>query len=94
MDADTGQGIPGALFLVLRPGISVDDFEWTDEELYAIGEADRKGYFELTASLVRGEAYSLIVGAKGYEMISEDDVTVDEDVESPLEVEFTLQRAE
>ena len=93
-DADTGQGIPGALFLVLRPGISVDDFEWTDEELYAIGEADRKGYFELTASLVRGEAYSLIVGAKGYEMISEDDVTVDEDVESPLEVEFTLQRAE
>ena len=93
-DADTGQGIPGALFLVLLPGISVDDFEWSDEELYASGEADRNGYFELSAPLVRGEAYSLIIGAKGYDLISEDDVTVSEDVESPLEVEFTLQRAQ
>jgi len=94
IDADTGQGIPGALFLVLLPGISVDDFEWSEEELYASGEADRNGYFELSAPLVRGEAYSLIIGAKGYDLLAEDDVTVGEDVESPLEVEFTLQRTQ
>jgi len=94
MDADTGQGIPGALFLVLLPGITVDDFEWSVEELYASAEADRSGYFELSAPLVRGEEYSLIIGAKGYDLISQDDVTVGEDVESPLEVEFTLQRAQ
>ena len=93
-DADTGQGIPGALFLVLLPGITVDDFEWSEEELAAAGEADLDGYFELSAPLVRGESYSLIVGATGYDMISEDDVTVGEDVESPLEVEFELQQAQ
>ena len=42
---------------------------------------------------VHGEEYGLIIEAKGYDLIAEDDVSVGEDVESPIEVTFTLQRA-
>ena len=92
-DADTGRGIPGAVFLVLQPGITIAEFQWTMDEVYSYGEADRQGNYRLSAPLVRGESYSVIVGAKGYDMIAEDDVTVPEDMESPYELNITLQRS-
>ena len=92
-DAKTGKGIPGALFLVLQPGITTADFEWTDEEVYAVGEADKTGYFELSALLERGEAYSLLIGAQGYVMISQDGVEVTPDTPDVVEMEIQLQKA-
>lgn len=92
-DADTGRGIYGAVFLVLQPGITVDAFGWTDEEVYAYGEADGTGYYELSEPLVRGEVYSILVGAQGYLVISEDGVTIPDDMESPYQLDITLQRS-
>jgi S1-C subfamily serine protease len=92
-DAATGRGIRGAVFIVLQPGISVDDFQWTDEEVYTWAETDRNGYFELPQLLARGECYSMIVAAKGYLTVAEDDVCIPNDLESPYEVEVMLQRA-
>jgi hypothetical protein len=93
-DADTGRGIAGALFIVLQPGITVDQFQWTEEEVYSLGQADRKGNYQLSAPLVRGETYSIIVGADGYDMIAEDDVFVPEDLESPYQLDVTLQKSQ
>jgi hypothetical protein len=90
-NATTGRGIAGAFFLVLQPGISVDDFQWTEEEVYSAAETDRSGNYELSVPLVRGETYSIIIGADGYNPIGEDDIHVAEDTESPLELNTTLQ---
>ena len=92
-DADTGRGIAGAIFLVLQPGITVADFQGTMEEVYSYGEADRQGNYSLSVPLIRGETYSIIIWAQGYKAIAEDDVTVPEDIESPYELNVTLQKS-
>ncbi len=95
-DADTGRGIPGAAFIVLMPGITVDKFGWTDEEVYTWAESDRNGAYELPKALVRGETYSIIVAAKGYRPVAEDGVRISTDtraVPSPFELNVKLQRA-
>lgn len=91
-DADTGRGIPGAIFLVLQPGVTVETFQWTEEEVYAMGEADRDGAYELSAPLIRGETYSFIVGAQAYNLIAEDGIVIPEDLDSPYRLDIALQR--
>jgi len=90
-DADTDEGIPGATFLVLQPGITLDTFEMTDAEVYAYGTADRNGNYRLSKLLLRGETYSFLIGADGYQSLGEDDITVGEGIESPFELDITLQ---
>jgi len=92
MNADTGRGIPGAVFIVLKPGITVDEFQWTDEEVYTFAEADQRGNYELPDPLVRGESYSMIVAAKGYIPVAEDGVYIAEDADSPFQLDITLQK--
>lgn len=92
VDSATGRGIPGAFLIVLQPGVTVDDFEWEDAQAFTWGEADRRGYYELGLPLVRGETYSMVVGAEGYNGIGEDGILIDEDLESPFELSLTLQR--
>lgn len=88
-DADTGRPIPGAFFIALQPGITVDDFQWTDAEVYALTEADRQGVFRLPTPLARNACYSIIIGAEGYWPHSEDDVCVAPAM--PDQVELTIQ---
>jgi len=66
-DAESGQGIRGATFLVLQPGISVDAFRWSKDEVYAWAETDCRGYLELSARPQRGKsiAGSSVPGATG-----------------------------
>ncbi len=93
VDADTGRGIFEAYFVVLQPGISVDEFEGDEDQIYTWAKTDRGGNFRLPDLLLRGEYYSIIVAATGYRTIAEDDVYVDEDTESPLELTVKLRRA-
>jgi S1-C subfamily serine protease len=94
VDAATGRGIKGALFAALVPGTTVADFDANPSEdlFYAVGQADAQGYFQLDWALERGETYSLIVGARGYKRIAEDNLLVEEDSESPLEVTIELEK--
>jgi hypothetical protein len=75
VDADTGRAISGAVILVLEPGVRVRQFlKDMDESLVAAyGETDRTGAYVIQPPLARGESYGVVVGAKGYEMISADD---------------------
>lgn len=91
-DAETNKGIPGALFVVLQPGITVDAFRWTEAEVYARAESDRRGYFELPTPLRRGETYSWIVAARGYKPILQDGIAIGDEVESPYALNIALQR--
>ncbi len=68
-DADTGQGIPGALFLVLLPGISVDDFEWSEEDgrwysrhhPFTMPIEDHVKYLPGEPGKVEAQAYDLVL---------------------------------
>ncbi|MCZ7546650.1 MAG: hypothetical protein M5R40_25400 [Anaerolineae bacterium] len=51
VDAETGAGIPGALFILLRPEYSVEDFTWDSAQVLATSVADQEGYFEIPVRL-------------------------------------------
>lgn len=91
-DLDSGLPIPGAVFLVLKPGITQNTFQWTDAEILASGEADRQGFYELNWPLERGQCYTMIVGANGYWRSAEDDVCIPQDTPSVLDVPVRLQK--
>jgi S1-C subfamily serine protease len=94
VDAATGRGVKGAAFVALVPGTTVAEFDANPSEdlFYAAGQSDAQGYFQLDRALERGERYSLIIGARDYKRITEDDLLVEEDIESPLEVNIELQK--
>jgi S1-C subfamily serine protease len=91
VDADTGRGIPGALYVVLDPGVTIDGWDGSEEQIYTDAETDANGYFELPLPLERGQSYSIIVWAEGYHPAGGDDLLVGDEA-SPLEVEIELQR--
>ena len=94
VDAATGRGIKGATFVALVPGTTVSDFDANPSEdlFYAVGQADAQGYFQLDQALERGESYSIIIGARGYKRVAKDNLLVEEDTESPLEMNIELQK--
>jgi serine protease Do len=95
VDADTGRGINGALFVVTVPGVTSGDFydDPTEDKIYTGGRADSKGRFQLSDPLQPGQAYSVVVGAKGYRPIGSDDFQIPADAESPFELKpISLQQ--
>lgn len=91
-DADTGRPIGGAFFAVLKPGIKVDAFQWTDDEVYTLAEADRQGAYRLPALLERDQCYSIIIGAEGYWPHTEDDVCIGPKVPEQVDLPIQLQK--
>ncbi|MCU0508675.1 MAG: serine protease [Anaerolineae bacterium] len=78
IDQATKRPINNAVIAVLFPGLTSDDFdadqtENKEESVYAYGVTGGDGVFVLNRTLERGEVYSVIVGAKGYQRIAEDD---------------------
>jgi S1-C subfamily serine protease len=91
LDADTGRGIPGALYVVLQPGVDVDSWDGEEDGILTGAETDANGYFELPDRLPRDTSYDIIVWAEGYRPVVGDDILVS-DEPSPFEVEVALQR--
>jgi len=75
VDADTGKGIANGYVLLLKLGIRVAQVQQNKltEQVAAIGQTDRTGYFRTSPPLARGFTYSAIALAEGYETIAEDD---------------------
>ncbi len=74
VDEQTGRGIDGALVIVLKPGASMRRFLQSREERYVESSTETKsdGSFTLPDQLPKGESYSLVVAARGYEPITVD----------------------
>ncbi len=68
LDQVTGQAVPEALVIALRPGVRVQDFvrEQKREMAYTSARTDRNGAFTFPKQLPKGQAYGLIVVARGY----------------------------
>lgn len=70
VDADTQRGIAGALILVLKPDVTIEDFEEADDVeplIAALGTADSAGKYLTAPGLERGITYTLLVGQKAYQ---------------------------
>lgn len=77
VDYATGRPIANAVVVFLKSGLTVDDFDEDESEgkvdtVLAYGVTDTKGVYTTDRPLPRGDAYSAIVGAKGYQRIAED----------------------
>lgn len=78
LDYSTYRPIQGAIIVFLYPGLTVDDFDDDTSDgkadtVLSYGSANAKGQFTINTPLPRDEVYTVIVGAKGYERIAEDD---------------------
>ncbi|MBN1202376.1 MAG: trypsin-like peptidase domain-containing protein [Anaerolineae bacterium] len=96
-DADTGQGIPGAMFIVLDAEYSIEDFTWTQAQVLGVSLADSQGYFQIPALLPRGTLdepilYSVLARAEGYLPLSADGIIVVDQTKSPVEINVELSR--
>ena len=92
VDAETGRGIPGAIFLVLSPEFSVEDFYWDMSQVYSWSVTDSQGHFEVPAPLPPGELYSIVVRAPGYLPLNADAIPIDEDTPNPLYMLLEMNR--
>lgn len=97
LDAESGRGIPGALFIMLFSEFSVEDFVWDESQILGISLADSDGYFQLPVLVTRGTReepllYSLLVRAEGYLPMSADGIAVTNETQSPLELVIEMNR--
>ena len=68
VDARRGRGIKDALVIALKPNVRVMDFiKYQNKNLaYTTARSDRKGNFRFSKQLPKGQAYGLVVVARGY----------------------------
>lgn len=73
VDAFTFEPIEGAMFVILRAGVTIDQFvnDPQDSMILYYTEADADGFF-YCEDIPVGDSYSVIVGAEGYVPIAED----------------------
>ncbi len=96
-DAETGEGIPGAMFLVLKSEYSIEDFTWDSTQVLGVSLADNTGHFQIPVLLPRGTEddpllYSVVVRAEGYLPISADGIKVVTETKSPVELNVEMNR--
>jgi len=74
VDDRTGRGISDAAVIVLKPGVACRQFLHKQDRRYVLSntETEGDGSFKLPKQLLKGQAYSVVFAARGYEMIAVD----------------------
>ncbi|MBC7870930.1 MAG: trypsin-like peptidase domain-containing protein [Chitinophagaceae bacterium] len=92
IDAETTEGISGVTFILISENFSVEDFTWSQDQIYAIATTDSLGQFQIDRLLQFGAPYSVMIAADGYLPISADGFEVDAETDNPLEIVIPLTR--
>jgi hypothetical protein len=94
VDAETGEGIAGAMFIVLRAEFAVEDFVWDEDQVFASSVADAEGRFEIPTRLTGGEDvyYSVVISAEGYLPITADGIGITDDTDDPLYMRVEMNK--
>lgn len=79
VDADSGEGIEGATFILISEDFSIADFVWDAEQIFALAIADRNGRFEIDRPVEFDAPYSVYVIAEGYLPITQDGFLISEE---------------
>ena len=72
VDSRSGRGIDGCLVIVLKPNVQMRSFlnRRSEEDVMTSTETDRDGSFKLPEQLPKGQAYGLVIAARGYEPLT------------------------
>jgi S1-C subfamily serine protease len=92
IDAETQEGIHGAMLIILKPDFDVRDFTWQMIEVFDVAYTDLDGYFFFPKLLPRKETYSIIIIAKGYLGLATDGLRVEEDAILPIQLRLEMNR--
>ncbi|MCS7260943.1 MAG: carboxypeptidase-like regulatory domain-containing protein [Anaerolineae bacterium] len=87
IDGKTKKPIADALFVVLNPGVSMQEWaerDFAETDVYTVAQTDTRGQFTCPKELERNVTYTVVVAAKGYQMIIAEDFMVDEQQEDPV----------
>ena len=90
-----GSPISGGLFIVLNPGITLQQFvndNTPDSDIFTFGKSDSSGAFTLPDALTRNQKYSVLVGAKGFKTISTDNFLIKDTDPDPLVLDIQLSK--
>lgn len=97
-DADTGRGIYGVQVFIMKPGVSATqaaaDDNVTTDEVIATAVADQSGFFRTDKSVDRGQAYSVILIARGYRpIIADNGASIPGNASNPFPLDATMRRS-
>lgn len=87
IDGKTKKPIAGALFVVLNPGVGMQEWaqkDFAEKDVYTAAQTDTRGQFTCPRPLERNVTYTVAVAAKGYQMIVAEDFVIDEQQEDPV----------
>ena len=94
LDADTGRGIPNAVFVILKEGVTIQQYidSGNDESLiYDSARSYEGGAFQMNVPVKRGATYEVFALAKGYKPVV-DVMNVPQDVSDPWQVKVGMQK--
>ena len=94
-DKKSRKPIKGAIILILNSGTSVQDWldnDQSDEDVYTAGKTDSKGQFTLESPLERETVYSIVVVAKRYKPIANDEFVISADEDDPVQLTIKLTK--
>ena len=92
VDAETGRGIAGALFILLRAEFSVEDFVWDGAQVLATSLTDIEGYFEIPVRLPLDAFYSVVIRAEGYLPVNADAIRITAETPDPLVLRLEMNK--
>jgi serine protease Do len=76
-DADTNKPVSGALVIILKPGVTFDQWYAKDlpkEDVFTFSKTDSKGYFIMPTAINRNQAYTVVGAAEGYNFAYGDNI--------------------
>jgi len=91
-DSDTNNGIEGALVIVLKPGLTYDQWNGLDNDILASVQTDRRGEFTLPIKLERNVAYTIVVNAEGYRTKFGDELIWNDQDEADYQFDVALSQ--
>jgi hypothetical protein len=81
-DKDSQAPIEGAVILVLKPGVKLQDFIQNgqqDSDVYTAGKSDSQGAFTLQKKIVRHQVFAMIVAVQGYKSLGSETFQVNDE---------------
>jgi S1-C subfamily serine protease len=92
VDAETREGIPGVMVIVIKGTVITREFTWDMSEVVELAITDSLGQFQLKRLLPRNETYNMLVVARGYLPLSTDGVELDDTTKNPFILNIELNK--
>lgn len=97
-NADTGRGVGGVQFFVIKPGVSASQAAADDtlgaDEVLTMGVTDDNGLFRTNEAVPRGQTYGVIVFARGYRpIVADGQVVIPANAGNPFKVDAQIRRS-